>query len=275
MAILELHAPDRARVAPLFADLSFHLAVAAVLADQAAGTVYADSATAPQSALLLAGHRVYLAGDPGNDAFLAAARPVLERRFASSTFVLYYVHPDWPSAAQAVLTSHPEDLREYRRSYFLQSHSHVAPSAVDPPEGFRLAPVTADLLADPNLANLDPLLDEMCSERASVPDFLSRGFGTALLHDRAVAGWCLSEYNLGHRCEVGIAVDEPFRRRGLATLLGRAFAAQAQTAAISEIGWHCWAENAASCATARALGFTLVRTYPAHVVRLPAAPARP
>lgn len=75
----------------------------------------------------------------------------------------------------------------------------------------------------------------MWSERESAADFVTRSFGLALHHD-AVVGWCLSEYNLGHRCEVGIAVDEPFRRRGLATLMGGAFARQALAAGVSEIG---------------------------------------
>jgi RimJ/RimL family protein N-acetyltransferase len=124
------------------------------------------------------------------------------------------------------------------------------------------------LLGDPVLAKREELVEEMCSERASVDDFLARSFGTALLHDGAVAGWCLSEYNLGHRCEVGIAVDERFRRRGLAKEMGGAFGRQAVPAGVHEIGWHCWQDNAASCATARALGFEWVRTYRAHIVRL-------
>jgi RimJ/RimL family protein N-acetyltransferase len=278
--IAALRAAERARVAPLFAGLDWHLAVPAVLAGQAAGAVYADSAAAPRSGLLLAGHRAYLAGDPGNGAFLAAVRPVLERRFIRAgwemgAFTLYYDHPDWPVAAETALSAGLKDYQAWRLCHYLkdQRTEPETTAASGPPEGFRLAAVDASLVDDPALENKEALLEEMCSERESPTDFLARSFGLALLHENAVAGWCLSEYNLGHRCEVGIAVDQPFRRRGLATLLGRAFAQQALAAGVSEIGWHCLRDNAASCATARALGFTLMHEYPAHWVGLSHAPA--
>jgi RimJ/RimL family protein N-acetyltransferase len=136
------------------------------------------------------------------------------------------------------------------------------------PAGFQFAEVDTALLHDPTLAKRQELLEEICSERASTADFLARSFGTVLLHERAVAGWCLSEYNCQQHCEVGIAIDEPYRRRGLATVLGSAFRQQALAASAPEIGWHCWEGNVASCATAQALGFSLVRAYTAHVVRL-------
>jgi RimJ/RimL family protein N-acetyltransferase len=281
--ISELRAAERARAAPLFAGLDWHLAVPAVLAGRAEGTVYADSAATPRSGLLLTGHRAYLAGDPGNSAFLAAVHSVLERRFVPAkrdvgAFTMYYDHPDWPAAARAAFSAGLKNFRELPQCHFLKDQLNEraeaeARGAPGFPEGFRVIAADASLVDDPTLENRKALLDEMCSERASVADFVARSFGLALLRGNAVAGWCLSEYNLGHRCEVGIAVDEPFRRRGLATLLGRAFARQAVASGVSEIGWHCWRENAASCATARALGFTLAREYPTHWVALSRAPA--
>jgi GNAT superfamily N-acetyltransferase len=274
-AFVELRGSARADAAWVFAGLGRHLAVAAVLAGAAAGAVYADHAAAPRSALLLAGYRAYLAGDVANAGFLAALPLVLERRFIpegreSGDFVLYYDRPEWATAVEAVLSSSLGRYQPRQRRYFLRD------AGADPlsepgtalPMGFRLRPVDQALLDDPALGKREQLVEEMCSERTSAGDFLARSFGTALLRDGAVAGWCLSEYNLGQRCEVGIAVDEPFRRRGLAKQLGRAFARQALAAGVQEIGWHCWEDNAASCATARALGFAPARTDLAHLVRL-------
>ncbi len=68
----------------------------------------------------------------------------------------------------------------------------------------------------------------MTSERPS-EDFLRRSFGQCLVHNGAIAGWCLSEYNSGPRCEVGIAVAEPYQRRGLATTMAIAFFAATGT----------------------------------------------
>jgi RimJ/RimL family protein N-acetyltransferase len=79
-----------------------------------------------------------------------------------------------------------------------------------------------------------------------------------LLHEQEIVGWCLSEYNAGPRCEIGIATAEPFRRRGLATLMARAFIDHALTQGVYDIGWICWAGNRPSVATAEKLGFELV-----------------
>jgi GNAT superfamily N-acetyltransferase len=93
------------------------------------------------------------------------------------------------------------------------------------PAGFRLAFAGPDLLARTDLAKLDALREELCSERPSVEDFLARSFGLVALcgADAALAGWCTSEYNSGDRCEVGIGTLEPYQRRGLATAMGSAF----------------------------------------------------
>jgi GNAT superfamily N-acetyltransferase len=274
-ALAELQGAARDSAAPLFADLDLHLAVPAVLASAAAGRVYASPETTPRSALLLAGHRAYLTGDPSDAGFLAALPPVLETRLvpeghASGDFVLYYDRPEWAAAVEAALAPRFAVYQERRRCCFAwNAGPDTDPAPATPlPAGFRLADVDRTLLDDPTLAGRDELVAEICSERASVDDFLESSFGMVLLHEGAVAGWCLSEYNLGRRCEVGIAVDAPFRRRGLATKLGGAFAGRALAAGITEIGWHSWADNAASCATARALGFGPARTYAARLVRV-------
>jgi RimJ/RimL family protein N-acetyltransferase len=118
--------------------------------------------------------------------------------------------------------------------------------------------VAADLLADERVQNKAYLTEEMVSERPSIDDFLAKSFGVCLLHEGEIIGWCLSEYNCGPRCEIGIAVAEPFRRRGLATLMARAFIDQALTQGVYDIGWICWAGNRPSMATAEKLGLALV-----------------
>jgi RimJ/RimL family protein N-acetyltransferase len=279
--IAELGAQERGRAAPLFAGLDYHLAVAAVLSGEAEGTVYADSGTSPRSGLLHTGHRVYLAGDAGDGRFLAAGKLVLQERIippeipperagGEGRLTLYYDDPAWHAAAEPALCSGQSAFWGRRRYYHLGglSAGWQPPVALAAPEGFSLHAVDGALAGDTTLEHRDELLEEMRSERASAADFLARSFGMVLLRGRAVAGWCLSEYNLGRRCEVGIATAELLRRRGLATLTGAAFIRQAIAAGVSEIGWHCWADNVASCATAQRLGFALVREYPACVVRL-------
>jgi tetratricopeptide (TPR) repeat protein len=105
----------------------------------------------------------------------------------------------------------------------------------------------------------------MCSERETVEAFLAHSFGVCVVADGALAGWCLSEYNCGLRCEVGIETAEPYRRRGLATAMTLALVEQARTRGYTHVGWHCRSNNAPSAATAVRSGLRKVCDYPAFI----------
>ena len=138
------------------------------------------------------------------------------------------------------------------------------------PAGFTLREVNAAFLTAPR-ANRDALLDELCSERPSAEDFLARSFGLCpVAADEGaasgeIAGWCLSEYNTGDCCEVGIATLAPHQRRGLATATGLAFCELAHARDIRQIGWHCFAANRPSVATALKIGFELAAERQAYM----------
>jgi GNAT superfamily N-acetyltransferase len=120
------------------------------------------------------------------------------------------------------------------------------------------------LLAETHLKNLGDLVQEICSERASVQDFLDQSFGVCVLHGTEIVGWCLSEYNSGQRCEVGIQTWPAYRRQGLATAMASALIEHALDRGLTEIGWHSWASNTPSIATARKVGFRKVKDYPVY-----------
>jgi RimJ/RimL family protein N-acetyltransferase len=111
-------------------------------------------------------------------------------------------------------------------------------------------------------------MKEMSSERQSTEDFIGKSFGVCVLQGDEIVGWCLSEYNSADRCEVGIEVLQPYRRRGLATAMTCALIEHALSEGVSRIGWHCYASNAASRATARRAGFEKVQDYRVYLVRL-------
>ncbi len=117
------------------------------------------------------------------------------------------------------------------------------------PIGFSLSQVNEDLLSRSELRNLDALQAEMCSERPTVEEFLARSFGICLLCGNEIAGWCLSKYDCGDRCEVGIETVEGYRRRGLGTLMSLALVEKALSCRITRVGWHCSSSNKASAAT--------------------------
>lgn len=255
-------------VLPLFQAQDDQLAPLAVLHSAAAGQVYTSNPVGAPVAtvLLVAGHRHYLAGIVDDEAFNRAFHGWLEhnllvlRSAGEWGLMFYFAQPAWQAALEQILAgrgAYPAPRLVYE--WVLAPDQPLEQPVL--PAGYRLHLVDADLLAEPSLAALDELRAELRSERSSEDDFLARSYGYALLYGVNITGWCLSEYNLGVRCEVGIATAEPHQRRGLATASGLAFLELARRRGVRRIGWHCWARNLASAVTAERLGFHLVHKY--------------
>ena len=201
-----------AQARPLFESLEFHRAVGAVFDGTTPARVYVDSRENPQIGLIWYKNRVYLAGAPAADGAVAAVRQLLvdevcrQARMAGEALLLLYVAPDeWAQQIDAILP----DQRPVRveRQYYEFRHATLD-WRTQLPADFTLCLADAALLAQEQLLNRDALMEEMCSERASVADFLAQSFGVCLLHGDEIAGWCLSEYNSPTGCEVGIATGE-------------------------------------------------------------------
>jgi len=157
-------------------------------------------------------------------------------------------------------------VEETRHYYHLDAGKQTWNATV--PEGYELKLVDSDLLSNKCLENLEDVVEEMQSERLTVGDFLSKSFGCVILRGREIVGWCMSEYNSDNRCELGIATVEAYRRRGLATLTAKTMIRHALDLGINEIGWHCSAENEASIATAKKLGFSKKHDYKVYWISL-------
>ena len=264
----------------LFAGQEHQLAIGAVLAGAVQGEVYVDAA-APRAAVLWVQHRVFLAGAPEEAATVARLRELLAGVIAPAArargdyaFGLYYA-PAWHNHLDALLPALPHTAlaRQYYVADRLDRLDRLPAPPAQLPAGLRLAPVDAALLARTELVHHARLAEELCSERPTVEDFLARSFGVCALDGDTLAGWCLSEYNQGDRCEVGIEVVEEYQRRGLGVTLARALCAEAARRGINHVGWHCLANNVASGATARRAGLQLARDYPGAVVWLAEAGA--
>ncbi len=85
------------------------------------------------------------------------------------------------------------------------------------------------------------------------------------MHENDLVGWCLSEYNYANRCEIGIATMEAYQRSGFATLMTNSFVEYALSVGVTRIGWHCFADNLGSVATALKAGFVKVSDYAAYI----------
>ncbi|NCF69689.1 MAG: GNAT family N-acetyltransferase [Chloroflexi bacterium] len=254
------------RVRPLFAPIAYNLVINATLSGLSPGPVFVDNTADPHLVLAQANSRLFLGGY-GDEAFVPDLRQFFLDRFypqaAESDLQGYTLHylPGWEAYIDKILDGkHP--MCSIRHHYSLDANSWTLAS--QPPAGYELHPVDATLLARSDLEHMDVVIEEMQSERPSVEEFLAKSFGFCAIKDGAIVAWCMSEYNCGGRCEIGIWTLEEHRRRGLAVATASAVVDRAITEGITTVGWHCWASNAPSIATALKLGFTLVTRYPVY-----------
>jgi len=266
--LYELNRIDYERVRPLFRKLDIHLPLQAILAGNVDAPIYVDNILHPQTAITWSGHRFYLAGAPGNTDLIAAARKIFLENYALSawkaginSYIVHFPSEKWETFVTAMLAQ-KYPIKSQRSYYAAKAQRRDWKSRL--PDGFSVRTADAALLTE-KWQNPEFLTDEMCSERESVQDFLEKSFGVVLTHGDEIAGWCLSEYNTGHRCEVGIATHEDYQRQGLGTLLSHAFLEMARVKDIAGVGWHCNTSNSASGATALKAGFEKVQDYPVYI----------
>lgn len=249
-----------------------HLAIVSALAGDTPAELYVDDPHVPHAALLIVlNKRIFLAGTPHDATFTQGFAALLHQRYATpaphdepAERTITYTPQAWEAVLPALFAD-IESRRMDRLFYRRRLDAPIAPPIQ--PDGFTLRQVDARLVAESGLVNQHALLAEMCSEAPSVEDFLQSKFGYCLQHDHELAAWCLSEYNQGDRCELGIETLPPFRRRGLALVTAGATLAHAQAHGITTVGWHCWKHNAPSSALAQKLGFELVEEYPVWYCR--------
>ena len=241
------------RVIALCDGLDTHAAAGAVLSGAVAGDVYVDDPARPRSALVRVKHRFYLAGAADNVGFNADMGAWFGER----------VYPEAlrEGTIEGMMAARCP-IRDMRECYEFEALPKGAPIRL--PEGIALRPVDRALLAEAGLKGLDALREEMRSERPSVEAFLDSGHGMCAIHGREIVSWCLSEYDHGHRCEIGIETAPGYRRQGLATATASALVERLLARGVARIGWHCWRSNVASGATARRVGFERAAEYPVY-----------
>lgn len=253
--------------------LDDHLAVVSLIANNTEGLILVDDPDTPQTALAITGHRLYLAGAPHNESVNRALADFLRDEYAplaqsagQEAFVLHAAPVNtWQPILDDTVLAGWNPLPGTRLTYETKVLRFTGWQAMIP-DGYDVRRVR-DVLSD-DLTHLDAMKQEMQSERESIQAFLDHSFGYCLVDttQNALAGWCMSEYNTGTRCEIGIETVPVYQRQGFATVLGSAVMDHALQQGYTRIGWHCWADNVASVATAERLGFSRQAELPVTVV---------
>jgi GNAT superfamily N-acetyltransferase len=248
-----------------------HALVAAFFEGVATARLFVDDIAAPKSGVIVCNSRVLCAGDASRIDFVdEMARTFTDELIPAHTargndaYLVYASEEAWNMVLPNLFPI--RKLHHGTRQYYEISGLNSIPN-LPLPDGYSMRPITPELLSS-DLDGLDAVRQEMCSERASVEDFLARSFGICPVYENEIAGWCMSEYNVGDRCEIGIATAANHQRKGIATLATSYFLAEADRRGYTRVGWDCWTRNEASVATARKAGFNLIEEYPALVVEL-------
>jgi GNAT superfamily N-acetyltransferase len=247
-------------VGPLFAGFDWHLSAAAVLAGTCPGRVYADDPANPRAAFVCSPEGEFLAGEPGAAFARDLSGLVAREREEFGSLHVVCTNEGW-APHLAKITGGLAPLAEERRYYEFSAPSVAVPEV---PEGFAAVPVDATLLARRGLRNYPAVAEWGMSNWGGAEGFLARGAGMVVVQGETIASWCLMDCALGPRCEIGIATDPGYRRRGLAALATAATVAACLARGYARIGWHCWTRNLGSRGVAEHVGFAHSGTYTDH-----------
>ena len=257
---------------PLFHELErSHALVTALFEGCATARLFVDDPAAPRAGVIVCNSRVLCAGEVTPTDFVDEMARTFSnelipahRARGNDAFLVYAAGEAWNDTLQPLFAG--RSLYHGTRQYYEVTDFTPRPE-LSLPDGFSMQLITPEFLSS-EVTGLDAVREEMCSERVSVDDFLARSFGLCPVYANEVAGWCMSEYNVGDRCEIGIATTPKYQRQAVATLATWSFLVEAHRRGYRRVGWDCWTRNVASVATARKAGFTFIEEYPAVVVEL-------
>jgi RimJ/RimL family protein N-acetyltransferase len=264
-----LSAPQAPPLRELFDVPELGFMVDAMQAGNSPATVWVDDARQPRSAFIWdTTHSLYLGGDAGNVVFLDDLQKLLSetilphgREKLLGVFKIYTANEAWSALVPELFQV--TDLMTRERTLLRLDPGAVDTQAENHVPGFRVERITPDLLT--NRHNADRVLEEIGSCWTALDRFWERGFGfCALAENGDIAGWCTAEYLKKPVCGVGIETVEEYQKRGVGTLVARAFArhclAEGWTA-----HWDSWTANLPSVKVAQKAGFRKVLDYTVQV----------
>lgn len=222
------------------------------------GQAFAPAGGAPRAALLQVADFCFLAGEPCTE--LAAWRPAGAGDFS----ILAPQHEGWAAAIEAAWG---QKARRCARYAFHKTAEGFDPAALARfaaalPPGYGLRPMGREEYRQALASGWGAR--DLCAQFADERDYCRRGLGVAVLQEgRLVAG--ASSYTV-YRGGIEIEIDThpDHRRRGLARACGAALMLECLKRGL----YPSWdAQNPASAALAKSLGYRFDREYPVYEVR--------
>lgn len=130
----------------------------------------------------------------------------------------------------------------------------------------RVIPITKFLLESP-LENKSMIINEVLETNTylDMESFYNHGIGMTYVDHHRIVAFCTSEYPSKKSLAIGIAVEEPYQKQGIATEMTHAFINVALKRSL-DIYWESWIKNEASQKTAIKCGFDVIAEYSVRII---------
>ncbi|NHJ49694.1 MAG: GNAT family N-acetyltransferase [Asgard group archaeon] len=268
--MIELQSDEFEKAQELFTEVEYNLNCMVVIAGINQGRIWVDSKEKPSSGFLVDNMwSLFLAGNPNNNEFNASIGKILKdeifpiakdkEEITYGEWIFYFENQDWfEKIINEFGIKDPVPLKRY---HYVLEKLLVPDWREKIPKGFEMRKIDESLLKQENLENFKEIKRWINSQYDNEEKFLEKGGGFCLLeNNEVIASWCVSDWGVENKIEIGIGTASDYRRRGFATLC---------TSATTEhyfekgyhVGWHCNHENEASWRTAEKVGFVRKKCY--------------
>ncbi len=230
----------------------------AMAAGSAPHTCWADREADPSVCIVLEGHSLFVGGDAQSPAADKAldflAHKILTPELRQELHVIKIVYPDdaWKEKLQSAFAGN--EVYVYMRSVF----RHPTPDTAAVQELPQIRLISEDMK---KLDNFSMIQNEVESTLGSVVKFLAMGFGSALVMENRVCGFCTAEYISAGECAIGIEVLQEYQQKGYATQMTALFLRESARRGLVSY-WECWKNNIPSAKTAERSSFEKLADYP-------------
>ena len=267
--MIELQLEEFESVREMFSEVEYSLNCMVVIAGINDGRIWVDSKEKPTSGFLVDNvWSFFLAGNPNNKEFNAMIGKILKEeifpiaskkeKITHGDWVFYFEHQGWFEKIENEFVKDPIPLDRY---HYVFEKLLVPDWQAKIPKGFEMRRIDESLLKQENLENIEEIKNWINSQYENEEKFLESGFGFCLVeNNETIACWCLSDWGVGNKIEIGIHTATEYRRRGFATLCTVATAEYGQGKGY-QIGWHCNQDNEGSWRTAEKVGFVRKKSY--------------
>jgi len=273
--LCELPKQSLDRVRHLLAPFSHYLVLTTILKGVTPGRIWVDDPQRPGTALVwdMLNMLFFLAGDPAdarvsrdlNGLIRETILPVLAARRYGDLHI-QFSPGTWDDYVDIILAG-TTTAREAICHFALrpEDRDRRGDRRTGVPAGYRVVRITPELVGDTDFENAAEVARCIRACWGSLDRYQREGgLGYCVLHDRAVASWCSTDYVVGDQCELYVESFGEHRGRGLGTLV-----ASACLEACLERGltahWHCWAGNIGSVRIAENLGMVRMADCPVFV----------